>query len=210
MILGGRGAFRVDRSQMTVPELRLNYRLTGSNPKTGVMSELPTTHSELPFYYCCVDTAMPSLTQIVRRFGSAIIAVLLPFLALLIEQPIATLLDIHFEIVRAVVSVACIVLLIHSGLRQRAYSRDRWEFSFWIALLGVPLLGATWLGLNVIRYYLPRLLDRQQSGEVGTGLHNAALGSKSGCRIDIGGSCLGSVRSALQNLAVTHAFVRIH
>ena len=118
------------------------------------MSELPTTHSELPFYYCCVDTAMPSLTQIVRRFGSAIIAVLLPFLALLIEQPIATLLDIHFEIVRAVVSVACIVLLIHSGLRQRAYSRDRWEFSFWIALLGVPLLGATWLGLNVIRYYL--------------------------------------------------------
>jgi len=97
---------------------------------------------------------MPSVTKIVRRFGSAIVAVLLPFLVLTIEQPIATHLGIHYEIVRAVVSVMCIVLLIHSGFRQREYSRGRWELSFWVALLGVPLLGATWLGLNVIRYYL--------------------------------------------------------
>ena len=89
-----------------------------------------------------------------RRFGSAIIAVLLPFSALLIERPMMSLLDIHYEIVRAVVSLACIILLIHSGFRQREYSRSKWEFSFWIALLGLPMLGATWLGLNVIRSYL--------------------------------------------------------
>lgn len=111
-------------------------------------SELPVTIAVSTFKHHA------KVTQIVRRFGSAILAVLLPFLGLLIEGLIMSLLNIHFEIARAAVSVACIALLIHSGFRQREYSRSRWEFSFWIALLGVPMLGATWLGLNVIRSYL--------------------------------------------------------
>jgi hypothetical protein len=52
---------------------------------------------------------------------------------------------------RAITSIACMILLIHSWFLQRRYTRNRFHLLFWTVVLFLPMLGATWLGLSVIR-----------------------------------------------------------
>ena len=52
---------------------------------------------------------------------------------------------------RAIMSIACMILLIHSWFMQRRYTQNRSHLLFWTVVLFLPMLGATWLGLNVIR-----------------------------------------------------------
>jgi len=96
-------------------------------------------------------TKMGRQTYVARRFGSATVAVLLPIVVWIIEVPIQRSLGIDLSITRAATSIVCIGLLLHSWSIQRRFSRSRSELGFWTCLLTLPLLGATWLGLNVAR-----------------------------------------------------------
>jgi hypothetical protein len=90
--------------------------------------------------------------QIWHRFGSAIIALILPAVVLVADAAFPRILrGDRYEIDRALTSVVCMGLLAHSWLRQRRYCRNAWEFGFCTAVLALPLLEALWLGLNVIR-----------------------------------------------------------
>ena len=94
---------------------------------------------------------MSRQTHLVRRFGSVVVAVLLPVCVWMIELEIQRSLGVDLSITRAATSIACIGLLAHSWWTQKRYSRSRSEIGFWTCLLTVPLLGAIWLGLNVAR-----------------------------------------------------------
>lgn len=89
-----------------------------------------------------------------HRFGTGMIALVLPILGLLAEYPIARYLNIDHQITRAVIAIACIGLLTHSWFRQREYCRSPWDLGFWTFALALPLLGVLWLGLNSFRGYL--------------------------------------------------------
>ena len=97
---------------------------------------------------------MRQRTQIAHRFGSAMLAVLLPPVVWLVELPIERSLGVDLWMTRAATSIVCITLLIHSWLVQRTYSRSKAELGFATCLITLPLLGATWLGLNVMRSHL--------------------------------------------------------
>jgi len=58
-----------------------------------------------------------------------------------------------YEVARAVLSVACIALLVHSWFMQRRYAQRKWRLVFWTLFLSLVALGPLWLGLNVIRAY---------------------------------------------------------
>ena len=45
------------------------------------------------------------------------------------------------------------ILLIHSWSLQKHYTQIRFHLLFWTLILLLPMLGAIWLGLNVIRVY---------------------------------------------------------
>jgi hypothetical protein len=104
---------------------------------------------------------MNGFGQFFRRFGSFVLAILVPVLALFVEGPLQYL-GVFYEITRAAASGICIALLIHSWLRQRRHSRSAWELLAWTTVLSVPLLGAVWLGLNVIRSYVYPLYWRDE------------------------------------------------
>lgn len=97
---------------------------------------------------------VPDKPSFGHRFGSGIIALVLPLLGLFAERLFERYLNIDHEITRAVIAVACICLLLHSWLQQRKYSRSSWELGFWTSILTLPLLGVLWLGLNSFRGYL--------------------------------------------------------
>lgn len=96
---------------------------------------------------------MKSFAHFFSRFGSAILAILIPVFILFAEGPMQYV-GVYYEVTRAITSVLCIALLVHSWFRQRRYSRNPWEIVAWTTVLAVPLLGAVWLGLNVIRSYV--------------------------------------------------------
>lgn len=97
---------------------------------------------------------MRQRTQIARRLGTAVLAVLLPIVVWLIEMPLQRSLGVDLWMARVATSIVCIGLLIHSWWLQRAYSRSTVELGFVTCLLVLPLLGAVWLGLNVMRSHL--------------------------------------------------------
>jgi hypothetical protein len=90
----------------------------------------------------------------VHRFGSGIVALVLPILGLFAEYPIARYLNIDHQITMAVIALVCIGLLAHSWFRQRENCRSLRKLGFWSFALALPLLGALWLGLNSFRGYL--------------------------------------------------------
>src|SRR5882762_5684255 len=53
---------------------------------------------------------------------------------------------------RAVASILCLALLVHSWLAQRRHVQTR-QLLFLTLLLSLPALASLWLGLNVIRFY---------------------------------------------------------
>jgi len=52
---------------------------------------------------------------------------------------------------RAITSIVCMILVVHSWLMQRRYTLSRSSLLLWTLVLLLLMLGATWLGLNVIR-----------------------------------------------------------
>jgi hypothetical protein len=55
------------------------------------------------------------------------------------------------DVSRALTSIVCMILLMHSYLLQRRYTQNRFHPLFWTPALLLPMLGAIWLALNVIR-----------------------------------------------------------
>jgi hypothetical protein len=95
--------------------------------------------------------AVIAMARFFRRFGSALIALVLPFGSLLVEGLLQRYSGIHYEAVRAIVSVVCIMLLVHSWFMQRKYCQGRADLVFWTLWIAIPICGATWLGLNTLR-----------------------------------------------------------
>jgi len=94
---------------------------------------------------------MPKTHPIFDRYWSLAVALLLPIIEFSCEGLIR--LFINYEVPRAVLSVACIVLLVHSWFMQRRYVQRKWRLVFWTLFLSLVALGPLWLGLNVIRAY---------------------------------------------------------
>jgi hypothetical protein len=85
-----------------------------------------------------------------RNFGIRFWSLALAFLIPIIEISI----DFHnggYEVRRAMVAIAGIVLLTHSWIMQRKNVGSRWRLAFWTMLLTLFALGFLWLGLNSIR-----------------------------------------------------------
>jgi len=85
------------------------------------------------------------------RYWSLAAALLLPIIEFSCEGVIRLFMD--YEVARAVLSVACIALLVHSWFMQRRYAQRKWRLVFWTLFLSLVALGPLWLGLNVIRAY---------------------------------------------------------
>ena len=60
------------------------------------------------------------------------------------------------------VSVLCIVLLAHAWRMQIGGSQSIWPSLLWTSILLLPMLGAIWLGLNVIRGNLSDYVEDYQ------------------------------------------------
>lgn len=65
--------------------------------------------------------------------------------------PIAVFYFLDSQNTRMLVAVISIVLLGHSWLMQKRRSQNIWQLLLWTSLLLLPMVGAIWLGLNVIR-----------------------------------------------------------
>ena len=87
----------------------------------------------------------------VIRYWSLAAAIFLPMIDIVAES--ALTLGEYDEVLRALVSVLCLTLLVHSWLMQRRFAQSVWRRAFWTVLLSLIALGPFWLGLNVIRYY---------------------------------------------------------
>jgi hypothetical protein len=94
---------------------------------------------------------MPKTHPIIDRYWSLAAALLLPVIEFSCEGIIRLFMD--YEVARAMLSVACIALLIHSWFMQRKYAKSKWRLAFFTLLLSLIALGPLWLGLNVIRAY---------------------------------------------------------
>jgi hypothetical protein len=90
---------------------------------------------------------MKMLDQISRasfwvRYWSLLTALALPVLVFLF---------LDFQNARMLVSIVSGVLLAHAWRMQMRGSKNIWRSLLWTSILLVPMLGAIWLGLNVIR-----------------------------------------------------------
>jgi hypothetical protein len=97
---------------------------------------------------------MSKSAQLITRFWSAagVIAIFALFvLGFLLPKPARIIVD--SEPVRAVASIICIALLVHSWVRQRRCIRTWQGLAFVTLVLCLPALAAFWLVLNVIRFY---------------------------------------------------------
>ena len=94
---------------------------------------------------------MPKESHVLYRYWSVVTAIILPVIVFFVEGTVRAFPD--YEVVRAVISVLCIALLVHSWFMQRRFVQSRWRLAFFTLLLWLPALGALWLGLNVIRSY---------------------------------------------------------
>jgi hypothetical protein len=74
-------------------------------------------------------------------------------LAIALGLPVIVFLFMDYQSVRAITSIVCMILLVHSWLIQRRYTQNRLVLLCWTFVLLLPMLGAIWLGLNVIRVY---------------------------------------------------------
>jgi len=92
---------------------------------------------------------MTKLSKLLARYWSLATAILLPVIELLTEGVIRLFAD--YEVARAVLSVVCIALLVHSWFLQRKYAESKWQLAFFTLLLTLVALGPVWLGLNVMR-----------------------------------------------------------
>jgi hypothetical protein len=98
---------------------------------------------------------------IFNRYWSLAAALLLPVIEFSCEGLIRHFID--YEVARAVLSVVCIVLLVHSWIMQRRYAENKWRLTFFTLLLSLIVLGPLWLGLNVLRaHYYPLYWDDQE------------------------------------------------
>jgi hypothetical protein len=92
---------------------------------------------------------MLKLSKLFARYWSLATAILLPVIEFLTEGLTRPLGD--YEVARAVLSVVCIALLVHSWFMQRKYAENKWRLAFFTLLLTLVVLGPVWLGLNVMR-----------------------------------------------------------
>lgn len=92
---------------------------------------------------------MTKLSKLLMRYWSLATAILLPVIELLTED--LTRLFVDYEVARAVLTVVCIALLVHSWFMQRKYANSKWRLAFFTLLLSLVALGPVWLGLNVMR-----------------------------------------------------------
>jgi hypothetical protein len=65
--------------------------------------------------------------------------------------PVLVFFFLDFQNARMIVSIISIVLLAHAWHLQMRSSQSTWRLLLWTSLLLLPMLGAIWLGLNVIR-----------------------------------------------------------
>ena len=65
--------------------------------------------------------------------------------------PVVVFLFLDFQSARMIASIISIVLLAHAWHMQTRGSQSIWRSLLWTSLLLLPMLGAIWLGLNVIR-----------------------------------------------------------
>jgi hypothetical protein len=94
---------------------------------------------------------MMNLSNLLARYWSLATAILLPVIEFLTESLTRPLGD--YEVARAVLSVVCIALLVHSWFMQRKYAESKWRLAFFTLLLTLVVLGPVWLGLNAMRFY---------------------------------------------------------
>lgn len=94
---------------------------------------------------------MPIVRLILDRYWSLAAAILLPVMEIVAESFVR--LGEYDEVLRAILSVVCLALLVHSWFTQRKYTSSQWRLGFFTLLLSLVALGPVWLGLNVIRYY---------------------------------------------------------
>jgi hypothetical protein len=92
---------------------------------------------------------MLKLSKLLARYWSLATAILLPLIEVLTEGLIRLFID--YEVSRAILSVVCIALLVHSWFMQRKYAESKWQLAFFTLLLTLVALGPVWLGLNVMR-----------------------------------------------------------
>jgi hypothetical protein len=94
---------------------------------------------------------MPKTHPIFDRYWSQAAALLLPVIEFTSEGIIRLFMD--YEVARAMLSAACIALLVHSWFQQRRYAENKWRHYFWTLFISLVALGPIWLGLNVVRFY---------------------------------------------------------
>jgi hypothetical protein len=95
---------------------------------------------------------MPKTHPAIDRYWSLAAALILPVVEFFAEVGTRGFWG-YYQVVRAVLSVACITLLFRAWFMQRRYSQSKWRLAFLTLLLILFTLGPIWLGLNVLRYY---------------------------------------------------------
>lgn len=65
--------------------------------------------------------------------------------------PVLVFFFLDFQNARMLVSIISFVLLAHAWNMQMRGSKNIWRSLLWTSVLLLPMLGAIWLGLNVIR-----------------------------------------------------------
>ncbi len=108
-------------------------------------------HSERFVFPCGsrYGTKMTKLSKWLARYWSMAAALILPLIEFSTEGIIR--LFAAYEVDRAVLSIICIALLVHSWFMQRKYAKSKWRLAFFTILLSLLALGPVWLGLNVLR-----------------------------------------------------------
>jgi len=97
---------------------------------------------------------MPTSGSFIERFWSIAAAIVIFGLLALSDDLLRSANAISFsEAVRAIGSVCCIFLLVHSWLKQRTSTTTWHGLVYCTLVLLLPTLGAIWLGLNVVRFY---------------------------------------------------------
>jgi hypothetical protein len=76
------------------------------------------------------------------RYWSLLTALVLPVLVFFF---------LDYQNTRMLVSVVCSVLLAHAWRMQIRASHSLWHSLLWTSIVLLPMLGAIWLGLNVVR-----------------------------------------------------------
>jgi len=70
---------------------------------------------------------MPKISCLLDRYWSVATAIILTVIVLLTEWVVSVA---DYEVVRSVLSVVCIVLLVHSWFMQRGYERNKRRLAF--------------------------------------------------------------------------------